>query len=106
MNRINRCNSNSGLTIKICGRKFAGPNLTGPTGLEETMRVIPDYVRRENPDKTTDSICVKCFRTIATGTNGSVDFSRFERNHKCTASKTDPVLFRDLQSGAFLLPIY
>jgi hypothetical protein len=48
-----------------------------------TMTLIAGFVRRENADSTTDSICIKCFRTIAKGPSGKVDLISAERNHEC-----------------------
>ncbi len=47
-----------------------------------------DFVRRFNPDGTTDSICTKCFFTIATAT-WEADLDSAERDHKCDLWRLD-----------------
>jgi hypothetical protein len=47
-----------------------------------------DFVRRANPDGTTDSICEKCFVIVATATC-EADLDSSNRNHKCDPSKLE-----------------
>ena len=51
------------------------------------------YARRRNADGTSDSICLRCFRTVASG-NSSVDLPKMESQHRCRAE--DIECFRDL----------
>lgn len=44
------------------------------------------FVRRSNPDGTTDSICRQCFVTVATAT-GEADLDSAEPCHKCDPSR-------------------
>lgn len=41
------------------------------------------FVRRENPDSTTDVICLKCFQTIAKKLTGEAGLTDIEPEHKC-----------------------
>ena len=40
------------------------------------------FVRRQNPDSTVDSICTRCYQTVATVRNES-DLTSAEENHVC-----------------------
>lgn len=40
------------------------------------------FAIRSNPDNSFDSICLHCFRTVATSSNLS-DLHAIERNHEC-----------------------
>ena len=51
------------------------------------------FARRNNLDGTADSICPRCFQTIAT-VNDEAEFSRLEREHVC-----DPHVLERLQRG-------
>ena len=45
-------------------------------------RARPDFSHRHNPNGTANSICLRCFRTIATKSNeGELDAA--EAAHKC-----------------------
>jgi hypothetical protein len=46
------------------------------------MATYADFVRRENSDSTIDSICLKCFRTVATN-NNDLDRLIAEEGHIC-----------------------
>jgi hypothetical protein len=46
------------------------------------MNAIIGFVRRENPDSTIDSICTKCFQTIAVA-RCERDLIRAENDHTC-----------------------
>jgi hypothetical protein len=46
------------------------------------MKRILDFVRRVNEDSTIDSICTKCFQTVASGED-VFDLSRAEQAHTC-----------------------
>jgi hypothetical protein len=48
----------------------------------------PNFVRRFNPDGTTDSICRKCFLTVATAT-WEADLDSAEQCHKCDPSRLE-----------------
>jgi hypothetical protein len=58
-----------------------------------------DFARRTNPNGTTDSICLKCFRTIATET-GEASLASKETAHECfgldVGGLLHPDMFRDL----------
>jgi hypothetical protein len=41
------------------------------------------FVRRVNPDSTTDLICEKCYQTIAKKPSGNASFIVEEQNHAC-----------------------
>jgi hypothetical protein len=84
--------------------RFAQDNLHGFAGIYEKMlvsfgpfspsspneeqqlmastAVTPQFARRANDDGTTDSICMNCFRTIATSVWES-DLDRVESDHVC-----------------------
>jgi len=47
-----------------------------------------DFVRRFNPNGTTDSICTRCFATVASAT-WEVDLDSAERCHKCDPSRLE-----------------
>lgn len=49
---------------------------------------LPDFVRRCNQDGTTDSICTKCFVTVATAT-WEADLASAEQRHKCDSSRIE-----------------
>jgi hypothetical protein len=46
------------------------------------MNGILDFVRRSNEDSTIDSICTKCFQTVASG-KSVFDLIRAEEAHTC-----------------------
>jgi hypothetical protein len=46
------------------------------------------FVRRANKNGTTDSICTRCFVTVATGT-WEADLDRAERSHVCNPQLVD-----------------
>lgn len=48
----------------------------------------PDFVRRANPNGTTDSVCEKCFVIVATATC-EAHFDSAERSHKCDPSRLE-----------------
>ena len=54
---------------------------------------FPTFARRYNPNGTVDSICPRCFQTIAT-VKDEAEFSRFEQEHVC-----DPHVLERLQRG-------
>jgi hypothetical protein len=41
------------------------------------------FIRRANPDSGINSICLRCFRVIATETK-EIDFLLAEENHTCS----------------------
>jgi len=43
---------------------------------------LPDFVRRSNPDGKMDSICTKCYSTVATST-WEADLDSAELCHHC-----------------------
>ena len=46
------------------------------------MPSLPDFVRRSNLNGTVDSICTKCYVTVATAT-WEADLDLAEPRHKC-----------------------
>ena len=48
------------------------------------MKTIVEFVHRKNPDSTIDSICMKCYLTVATAT-AEDDLSAAESKHNCAA---------------------
>ena len=48
-----------------------------------TLTHHPDFTHRHNPNGTTNSICLKCFRTIASSSNEEDDLDAAEAAHKC-----------------------
>jgi hypothetical protein len=42
----------------------------------------PKFVHRSNPDGTVDSICICCFKTIAT-VSDETELSKLEQEHIC-----------------------
>jgi hypothetical protein len=48
----------------------------------------PDFVRRSNPDGTTNSICSKCIATVATAT-WEAELDSAEQCHKCDPSRLE-----------------
>lgn len=46
------------------------------------------FPHRRNPDGSFDSICLKCFRTVATQRN-EADLAQAERDHVCEGDATD-----------------
>lgn len=52
-----------------------GPEIT-------MMPPLPDFVRRPKSDGTTDSICTRCFLTVATAT-WEADLDSAEQGHEC-----------------------
>ena len=40
------------------------------------------FAKRRNPDGTMDSICLNCFRTVATCTD-QLELIEFEKDHRC-----------------------
>ena len=48
----------------------------------------PDFVRQSNPDGTANSICRKCFATVATAT-WEADLDSAEQCHKCDLSRLE-----------------
>jgi hypothetical protein len=54
-----------------------------------------DYAHRRNADGTSDSICLHCFRTVAS-CNRSTDLPEMESQHRCRAE--DVECLRDLST--------
>ena len=48
------------------------------------MKTTVTFAHRKNPDSTTDSICLKCFLTVAT-VEEEDDLSSKESSHRCGA---------------------
>jgi len=46
------------------------------------MTTFPTFARRLNLDSTIDSICTKCFLTIASAGNAA-DLAAYEKKHVC-----------------------
>jgi hypothetical protein len=47
------------------------------------MTTFPQFVRRRNRDSSIDSICTKCFLTIASVTTNEDDLAAHEEKHIC-----------------------
>jgi len=47
------------------------------------MTTFPQFVRRQNRDSSIDSICTKCFLTIASVTTSEKDLAAHEEKHIC-----------------------
>ena len=47
------------------------------------MTTFPPFVRRRNRDSSIDSICTKCFQTIASVTTTEDGLDAHEENHLC-----------------------
>jgi hypothetical protein len=47
-----------------------------------------DFARRSNRDGTTDSICTRCYDTVATAT-WEADLVSAERSHECKSRKVE-----------------
>ena len=60
----------------------------------------PRFVRRSNKDSTTDSICLACFRTIAT-TAREADLVSAEEKHICDPEDRSNVRLIDSQRRIF-----
>jgi hypothetical protein len=70
---------------------------------------FPEFVRRSKPDGKTDSICTKCYSTIATAT-WEADLDSAELSHLCEpwklqgfrkqVKRVDPFLDPAKRSGA------
>jgi hypothetical protein len=61
--------------------------------------LFPDFAHRFNPNTTTDSICRKCFLTVASSP-WEADLEPSERNHVC-----DPVRVEDLRRSVEKLKV-
>jgi hypothetical protein len=46
------------------------------------MNTPRTFARRQNEDHSVDSICMRCYQTIASAPSGS-DFKTAEQNHLC-----------------------
>jgi hypothetical protein len=57
-----------------------------------------NFVLRENPDSTTDFICLSCFRTVATVKCG-VERAAIDTKHECYPLEL--VRYIDSQRGTF-----
>jgi hypothetical protein len=51
------------------------------------------FVIRHNLDGSYDSICLRCFRTVATSVN-QAELLAFERNHRCETNPAAEMLMR------------
>jgi hypothetical protein len=49
------------------------------------MTTFPAFTRRRNPNSSIDSICTKCFLTIASA-GGEEELVAHEQNHACDPS--------------------
>ncbi|HTD54120.1 MAG TPA: hypothetical protein VK670_01970 [Silvibacterium sp.] len=49
--------------------------------------MVPQFAKRRNSDGTMDSICLNCFRTVATCTD-QLELIEFEKDHRCTLDDT------------------
>jgi hypothetical protein len=47
------------------------------------MTTVPQFARRRNRDSSIDSICTKCFLTIASVTTSEEDLAAYEKKHIC-----------------------
>lgn len=56
---------------------------------EILMQETPAFSHRQNPDSTFDSICKRCYRTIAT-TESESDLIRSEKEHTCEHPMPSP----------------
>lgn len=52
--------------------------------MEATIPHTPAYSHRQNPDHTFDSICHRCFSTVAREATESA-LAKHEQRHKCDA---------------------
>lgn len=62
------------------------------------MITAVSFVRRVNPDSTIDSICLSCFRTVATAQQES-DLVEKENGHTCRPLEIENVRSLDSQRG-------
>jgi hypothetical protein len=53
----------------------------GPT-LTDQLSPVTTFYHRKNDDKTFDSICMRCYRTVTSGAEES-QLAEFERDHIC-----------------------
>ena len=47
------------------------------------MTTFPPFARRRNPDSSIDSICARCFRTVASTTGSEEELDADEKSHVC-----------------------
>jgi hypothetical protein len=64
------------------------------------MTTTDSFVRRVNPDTTIDSICLSCFRTVATG-KSEFDLLSAEKKHSCDSFMEQQWWHIESQMGAF-----
>jgi hypothetical protein len=50
--------------------------------------LVPEFVHRSNPNGTTDSICTKCFLTVATA-KWEANLDSAEQTHKCESWRVE-----------------
>jgi hypothetical protein len=66
------------------------------------MTTFISFARRQNPDSSTDSICTRCYQTIATGRIEN-DIAEVEKNHACDVNGEFDYQHRvDFQPNTFL----
>ena len=58
------------------------------------------FIRRANPDSGVNSICLRCFRIIATEEN-EIDLLLAEENHTCSPEDEVARSHADSQPGTF-----
>jgi hypothetical protein len=58
------------------------------------------FTRRPNPDSTTDSICLRCFRIVATEPD-AINLEAAEQDHACTPEDELVRLRANSQAGSF-----
>jgi len=56
------------------------------------LDMVQQFAKRRNPDGTMDSICLNCFRTVATSTD-ELKLIEFERDHQCRESRATILAF-------------
>jgi hypothetical protein len=59
------------------------------------MQTELKYPHRLNPDGTYDSICTRCFRTIANA-NEEADLAAAEEAHNCSLADLDRAMIKDV----------
>jgi hypothetical protein len=57
------------------------------------------FATRPNPDGSFDSICLHCFRTVATR-HSKAELVEVERGHRCETVDLDSTFVRTIQAGA------
>jgi hypothetical protein len=64
------------------------------------MITTANFVRRSNRDFTIDSICIACFKTVATAERES-DLMEKENMHTCRQMELESIRHTDSQRGTF-----